>query len=871
MRLSAKSSRQQAGAALLIMLLSLLLATSYLWYRSANAANPSPMQHSVDLNNRLLRAKEALIARAVTDANRPGSLPCPDLLTDDNGLSNHPNDGKSDNLTRNDCPSYIGWLPWVTLDLPELTDDSGNHLWYVLARPLRDDDLAQPINSDTTTPLMLDGRSDIAALIIAAGAAVNGQNRPTNTPSDYLEGENTNGDTLFVSGPGNAAFNDVVLALTRQELMSAVEKRVAGEVRACLEQHASAATNSRQDYPWPAPFSSSNARGKAGSYFGQVASSQPGPGPQALLAASNTDLQNAKIQLSASSSPEAQMTALISLNDNLLYAKTFYDRLYSTAKDLALSAKSNALNFSGLDSTLLSANSNGRISVTERKTIQSDSGSAQSPLAALQNALIDSGIDVFPDELASRNLTLQSSIDLAVNTPNSSNLDQLKIASEDQLSLFSNSHTSNNDLSSKLATALSLSANAVLTAQNAAAAPSDNALLNTALSTARSLKTANEHLQSSITANRTALHPSEISTRTSQLSGALLSFTQTPDSIGSNTLAQMLKETQLLISGINTTSSTLLPLRSNTLNALNQAITASNSANNWPLISSSTQEAIIQSNTLSQAMSNHGDNLTQESLAASSNQFNSQLSTFNTIVTHTQAEMVPYAENLRLAAVDVRFWAEIIDRQASSIATLARKSPEASKTQSNAASSYSLAEQTLTSINKSTGTLKKLQDYLDDPSKSSKQSAAKTAISDTLGLLDTLLLSTGALGQNLHSNPAEAFPTLWYGSRCAFLQPGTDNTSWWLANQWANSTFFQISSRTRSSEGRLQVNGSGNYRSVAISAGQAIGTQERGSKRSANYFENLNADTSRDADATSPSPYFISRPTTPEFNDRLAY
>lgn len=862
-----KSRAPQQGAALLLMLLSLLLIASYAWYQAGRAGGQAGHR---ELNERLQRAKEALIARAVTDANRPGSLPCPDLITDDNGLNNHPNDGKSDNLTRNDCPSYLGWLPWVTLDLPELVDDSGSRLWYVLARSLRDDDLAQPINSDTATPLSLDGRGDIAALIIAPGAALSGQSRPSSHPADYLEGENANGDYLFASGPASEQLNDVVLALTRQELMSAVEKRVAAEVRACLEQHATASANVGHAYPWPAPLASSNENGRSGSYFGRIPLRQAGAGPQAEVAASSANLQAAGLRLRDESDPSRQMTALQALNDNLAYAKILYDRIYATSKELALLAQSNTSSLADLGSTLTSANSNGRISVSERKTIQTDGDSKQSGLALLLTTLGNTGIDVFPDELAARNLLLQNAIDLNTPLPTSTALGPLLEAGNALLNLLGNSHTPNVDIDSGLGNSLALGLNTLTALQNSIAAPRDSLLLDVAVDSARRLKSANDQLQDTIAGNRIGLPPGEINAQAERLSAQLASFKQAPDGPGRVDLASLLGESHTLVSRISTLSSTLLPLRSASLNALNSAAAATGS-HDWSLVIGSTQNAIDQINVLGQAMLAHGDNLSRASLQEDSRRFDSQLDTFNNILTRTQAELLPYAENLRLAAVDLQFWAEIINRQASNIATLARKSPAAGKTQSNAASAYSLAEQALNSINKSTGSLKKLQDYLDDPGKSSKRTAANTAISDTLTQFDKLLPSLANLAQNLHGNEADAFPVLWHGSRCAFLQPGTDNTSWWQANQWTSTTFIQISSRLRGSTGKLRVNGAGAHHSIVISAGPPLGTQHRPSPLLGNYLEGVNADPSRAGDASRPAANFTSAPSRTDFNDRLAY
>lgn len=106
----------------------------------------------------------------------------------------------------------------MTIDLPELTDDSGTRLWYAVSPSLRDDDSAYPINSDTLAALRIDGGGEIAAIIIAPGRAIAGQTRPSNNPADHLEGDNANGDLNYVSGPSSATFNDVVAIITYQEL-----------------------------------------------------------------------------------------------------------------------------------------------------------------------------------------------------------------------------------------------------------------------------------------------------------------------------------------------------------------------------------------------------------------------------------------------------------------------------------------------------------------------------------------------------------------------------------------------------------------------------------------------------------------------------
>ena len=97
------------------------------------------------------------------------------------------------------------------------------------------------------------------------------------------------------------------------------------------------------------------------------------------------------------------------------------------------------------------------------------------------------------------------------------------------------------------------------------------------------------------------------------------------------------------------------------------------------------------------------------------------------------------------------------------------------------------------------------------------------------------LAAAATLDSVLDSGSAEAQPTLWYGSACAFLQPPAGSTSWWTANNWTNTTFYQISDRVRPASGNLQVNGTGNHRVVAISAGRALGSQNRATRTSGHF------------------------------------
>ena len=153
MRGQTQPSHERGAAVLMFMLIFFLLAGS--WMLAQSNANSAHTQLDLNTATALAQAKEALIGRAASDDNRPGSLPCPDTN----------NDGVADSVGGN-CPSYIGRFPWKTLKLPELLDGNGDRLWYVLSPGLRDNPAAQPINPQKTLELTLDGTPNIAAVLL---------------------------------------------------------------------------------------------------------------------------------------------------------------------------------------------------------------------------------------------------------------------------------------------------------------------------------------------------------------------------------------------------------------------------------------------------------------------------------------------------------------------------------------------------------------------------------------------------------------------------------------------------------------------------------------------------------------------------------
>lgn len=244
---------KQHGAALLVMLVILVIGASAVLITSLSTTALKNARQKTT-SDALAQAKDALIGRAVSDSNMPGSLPCPD--TND--------DGSAELLSGNDCPSYIGRLPWKTLGLPDLRDGSGEHLWYALSPAFRDDNSAQPLNSNTKGTLLVynaDGVSQqtqtgysAVAVIFSPGSPIGSQTRSTvaqqNDAANYLDiavsRNNASAGGPFIAGDQSATFNDQLMIITTHDLIPLVEQRVAGEVKQALSDYYAA----NGYYPW---------------------------------------------------------------------------------------------------------------------------------------------------------------------------------------------------------------------------------------------------------------------------------------------------------------------------------------------------------------------------------------------------------------------------------------------------------------------------------------------------------------------------------------------------------------------------------------------------------------------------------------------
>ena len=266
-RLKGRRARRQGGAALLAFALLVVVGASYALLLKINSGPGLYARQQAVTWQALSRAKQALLAYALTYPEAvnpeyaPGYLPCPDRDRDGSA-----NDGPCAFTSG----STIGRLPFQTLKIPEPIDASGAALWYVLADNFRHNPKLAPLNSETPADLRLDGASEeIAALIIAPGPPLADQRRDPNDKiiaseiAHYLELDNHDLDLNFISRAPAAGFNDTVLAITRQELMRMVEGRVLGELARALSEY-------KQSHgAWPALGFFADPKLEAGGLFGR--------------------------------------------------------------------------------------------------------------------------------------------------------------------------------------------------------------------------------------------------------------------------------------------------------------------------------------------------------------------------------------------------------------------------------------------------------------------------------------------------------------------------------------------------------------------------------------------------------------------------
>lgn len=213
---------RQRGAALFLILLLIVIGAGIVFVSRLKSADVE-LDAQRKTAAALAQAKEALLGRTVSNDD-PGTLPCPDINNDGIAESTVGQPGLQ-------CPAYVGRFPWRTLGI-DAVDGAAERLWYVLDPNFRD--LGAAVLPTTTATLHVTGVSpvnNVAAVIIAPGVALSGQNRSlvnVNDQAQYLESY-VNATTLNDPGP-SATFNDILLAITAGQVHNASVNRMAREL-----------------------------------------------------------------------------------------------------------------------------------------------------------------------------------------------------------------------------------------------------------------------------------------------------------------------------------------------------------------------------------------------------------------------------------------------------------------------------------------------------------------------------------------------------------------------------------------------------------------------------------------------------------------
>ncbi len=288
--LDPRPHRQRGAALILMMVIVVTGAAATLASTLSTTALKNARQEKTTAA--LAQAKDALIGYAITygdthSGETHGYLPCPDM----NGEAGGNPEGSSETCGTTDADT-LGRLPWKTLGLPVLRDDAGECLWYAVSGTHKNNPkTSATMNWDNPGKLRIysaDGNEilpdEIVAVVIAPGP-VSTTNNPVQersgthapicggnyTPAAYLDNDtihNINNSSIaagkFIlphehrnaNGSVTVSVNDQFVYITRQDIWSAIQKRIAREAKKCLDDYAA---GSGGKYPWAVPISTPTA------------------------------------------------------------------------------------------------------------------------------------------------------------------------------------------------------------------------------------------------------------------------------------------------------------------------------------------------------------------------------------------------------------------------------------------------------------------------------------------------------------------------------------------------------------------------------------------------------------------------------------
>ena len=278
--------RRQRGSTLLVLLTMVTLAGSAMLLHNLNSVVENRLERDQRTAEALAEAKETLIGWTVSHPSNPGMMLWPDRH----------GDGDYDGTT--DCansPTFndawlLGKIPWLGaagICVTEhaglginLVDGDGEQLWMAVSRNLIRE--YNPKRNPVINPALLTSAAHpwltvrdssggvvsnrVAFVILSPGPALDGQDRSSAaSPANYLDSvtvdatsyDNSDADYDFISFPNSAltadttdSFNDRLVYITIDELMTQIERRAMGEVADVLQEY----RNDHGVYPWMGSF-----------------------------------------------------------------------------------------------------------------------------------------------------------------------------------------------------------------------------------------------------------------------------------------------------------------------------------------------------------------------------------------------------------------------------------------------------------------------------------------------------------------------------------------------------------------------------------------------------------------------------------------
>ena len=254
-----KTAKNQSGFIVLLGMLMLVVGAS-VWFGNVGNLRTEMMaiKQVNEQGRELQQVKDKMLAYAVFQPELfgtlsgtstlqtsekvpgPGYFPCPDATGD--GESNAPC-GSGSSVIIGRVPiqissRFFGFLNqvtvkdsfWYAVDTRFLVQNTDYNNFGATAEVKSRRYAPLNVDDPVLASLTLDGVTDIVMVLFHAGDALSGQDRSSSAVSNYLEDENNDGDTAFITYHSTARFNDTVIAITREEWNAAMLARVSQDI-----------------------------------------------------------------------------------------------------------------------------------------------------------------------------------------------------------------------------------------------------------------------------------------------------------------------------------------------------------------------------------------------------------------------------------------------------------------------------------------------------------------------------------------------------------------------------------------------------------------------------------------------------------------